>query len=162
MIAAWMLYCAGIGLAFVIAGHALERGLHWAGRPTRWAWCVALAGSLLVPAAAWLVPDAFRALSVPMPAIALPPAADAGSGVAVPAALGGTGSRGLAPSDLDRPLTWSWGLASATLLGALAIAALRLARRCVAAGGPRWWTDGASSCPITWALPSRASGSRAS
>jgi len=127
MSAAWMLYCAGIGLAFVIAGHALERGLHWAGRPTRWAWCVALAGSLLVPAAAWLVPDAFRALSVPMPAIALPPAADAGSGVAVPAALGGTGSRGLAPSDLDRPLTWSWGLASATLLGALAIAALRLA-----------------------------------
>jgi TonB family protein len=128
MIAAWMLYCVGIGLAFVIAGHALERALHWAGRPTRWAWCLALAGSLLVPAAAWLVPDAFRTLSVPMPErMALTPIPHTGSGVSAATAIGGTGSRGLAPSDLDRPLTWIWGLASAALLGTLAIAALRLA-----------------------------------
>ena len=43
MIAVWMLYCVGIGLAFVVVGHALERVLHFAGRPTRWAWVIAMA-----------------------------------------------------------------------------------------------------------------------
>src|SRR5207237_268990 len=53
MIAAWMLYCVAIAILFAVVGEALERALHLAGRPTRWAWVVALAGSYLVPAAAW-------------------------------------------------------------------------------------------------------------
>jgi TonB family protein len=126
MIAAWMLYCVGIGLAFVVAGQAIEWALRLAGRQTRWAWCVALAGSLLVPAAAWLVPDAFRTLSVPMPErITLQPFGDGGAATTEIAVTGA--SRRLAPSDLDRPLALSWVLASTVLLGALATAALRLA-----------------------------------
>ena len=45
MIAAWMLYCVAIAILFAVVGEALERALHLAGRPTRWAWVVALAGS---------------------------------------------------------------------------------------------------------------------
>ena len=59
MIAVWMLYCVGIGLAFVVVGYALEKGLHLAGVATRWAWLVALVGSGALPAAAWLRPNAF-------------------------------------------------------------------------------------------------------
>src|SRR6266487_770803 len=74
MIAAWMLYCIAIGFALTVVGVALERGLHLAGRPTRWAWIVALAGSFAIPAAAWLRPEAFSTMAVPFPAaIAEPP-----------------------------------------------------------------------------------------
>src|SRR2546423_3524107 len=66
MIAAWMLYCVAIAILFVVVGEALERALHLAGRATRWAWVVALVGSYLVPAAAWLRPNAFGALPVPL------------------------------------------------------------------------------------------------
>ncbi|HEV8266071.1 MAG TPA: M56 family metallopeptidase, partial [Gemmatimonadales bacterium] len=129
MIAAWMLYCVGIGLAFVIVGHAMERALHFAGRPTRWAWAAALAGSFVVPAAAWLLPDSFRAVSVPAPEpIAYQPVANVGAPiVGEPAVAAPMARSALAPSDLDRPLAWTWGLASAALLAALTIAALRLA-----------------------------------
>lgn len=131
MIAAWMLYCVGIALAFVVVGHALERALHLAGRPTRWAWVVALTGSFLVPATAWLVPDAFRAVAVPVPEpIAYQPVADVDAtvvGEAAVAAPAPVAPSALAPSDLDRPLAWSWAVASAALLAALSIAALRLA-----------------------------------
>src|SRR5258705_6287489 len=68
MIAAWMLYCVAIGLALTVVGVALERGLHVAGGPTRWSWIVALAGSFAIPAAAWLRPEAFSTLAIPIPA----------------------------------------------------------------------------------------------
>lgn len=128
MIAAWMLYCTGIALAFVVVGYALERGLHLAGRPTRWAWVVALAGSFVIPAAAWLRPEAFSALSVPL----------AGPAILEPLTLTApmvTGAPGAAPapaaafslSDLDGALAWGWGLSSAALLSVFGAAALRLA-----------------------------------
>ena len=41
MIAAWMLWSAGIGLLFLAAGLAAERLLTLGGRPTRWVWIVA-------------------------------------------------------------------------------------------------------------------------
>ncbi len=41
MIAAWMLWSAGIGVLFLIAGLAAERLLTVYGRPTRWVWIVA-------------------------------------------------------------------------------------------------------------------------
>ncbi len=127
MIAAWMLYCVAIGLALVIGGLALERGLHLAGRPTRWAWVVALAGSFVIPAAAWLRPDAFSAVPIPLaPAVTEPvnaiPWMTGGLSPAAPA---------LAPAfsltDLDGGLGWGWGLSSAFVLCVLGAAALRLA-----------------------------------
>lgn len=41
MIAAWMLWSAGIGVLFLVAGLAAERFLTFGGRPTRWVWIVA-------------------------------------------------------------------------------------------------------------------------
>jgi TonB family protein len=128
MIAAWMLYCVGIGLAFVVAGHATEWALHLAGRQTRWAWCVALAGSLLVPAAAWLAPEAFSAVAEPLPQRVAPVTANIapnpGAETVVPLS---TAERPFSLSDLDGALRWGWGLSSAALLLVLTVATLRLA-----------------------------------
>jgi len=101
VIAVWMLYCLGIGLAFVIVGHALERGLHLAGRATRWAWVIAIVGSYLVPVAAWLRPEAFATFAVPIPVVAE-------SGPGLPTSTTFTNLDQLPPSafslaDLDRP-----------------------------------------------------------
>ncbi|MGH7531014.1 MAG: M56 family metallopeptidase [Gemmatimonadales bacterium] len=121
MIAAWMVYCMGIGLAFVVVGYALERGLHFAGRPTRWAWIVALVGSYLVPAAAWVRPDAVATVTVPIAALESPTIS--------PSSIARESSR-LTLTDLDTPLRWSWGLASLAILAALTVAARRLAVIC--------------------------------
>src|SRR3989440_7003366 len=123
MIAAWMVYCVAIAVVFVVVGEALERALHLAGRATRWAWVAALAGSYLVPAAAWLRPNAFGALPVPLaqPVVA---------GSIDPRPVGGVLPAPTPPfslGDLDATLTWTWGLSSAALLLSLGTAALRLA-----------------------------------
>ena len=57
MIAAWMLWSAGIGLLFLLAGLAAERLLTLGGRPTRWVWLVtgvatAALSALRIPGAA--------------------------------------------------------------------------------------------------------------
>src|SRR5438128_707012 len=117
MIAAWMLYCIAIAVLFVVVGEALERTLHLAGRATRWAWVAALAGSYLVPAAAWLRPNAFGALPVPVerPVVAGPITSQhAGGAVPLP-------TRSVSLGDLDVPLGWAWRLSAA----ALRLAALR-------------------------------------
>jgi TonB family protein len=123
MIAPWMLYCIGIAVAFVVVGEALERALYLARRATRWAWVAALAGSYVVPAAAWLRPSAFGALPVPLAQpdatgpITLP---QLGSALPQP-------ERSFSLDDLDAALTWAWGLSSAVLLVSLGAAAVRLA-----------------------------------
>ena len=50
MIAAWMLWSAGIGVLFLVAGLAAERLLTLAGRPTRWVWVVAGVATAALPA----------------------------------------------------------------------------------------------------------------
>jgi len=127
MIAAWMLYCVGIGLALTVAAYAAERALYLAGRPTRWAWSVALLGTLLLPLAATVRPQAFRAIPVPVaePTRAPPTAAVA----AVPQGTvpsTAVSRRALSLSDFDGVLLWGWGLASVTALLVLAAAAARL------------------------------------
>ncbi|PYO90128.1 MAG: hypothetical protein DMD58_07635 [Gemmatimonadetes bacterium] len=124
MIAVWMLYCVGIGLAFVIVGHALERGLHLAGRATRWAWVIAIVGSYLVPVAAWLRPEAFATFAAPIPVVFE-------SGPSLGTSTTSTNLDQPPPSDLsladlDSPLRWGWGLASVTMLFVLAVAVARL------------------------------------
>ena len=127
MIAVWMLYCLGIGLAFVVVGHALERGLHLAGRPTRWAWVVALVGSYLVPVAAWVRPDAFATFPLPISsAIASAPNVSTAASSTTSTILDQPPARSFSLTDLDAPLRWGWGAGSVLMLGALVIAAARL------------------------------------
>jgi len=122
MIAAWMLYCVAIATLFVVFGEALERALHLAARATRWAWVAGLAGSFLVPAAAWLRPSAFGALPVPLAQpVATGPITLRQVGGALPPP-----TRSFSLGDLDAVLTWAWGLSSAALLLSLGGAALRL------------------------------------
>jgi TonB family protein len=123
-----MLYCVAIGLAWAVVGVALERGLHLAGRATRWAWVVALAGSFVIPVTAWVRPDAFSSVAVPLPLLGVaepqdvltPLPADAPPLTAVAAA------NAFSLGDLDGALRWGWGASSAALLCVLGAAALRL------------------------------------
>jgi TonB family protein len=124
VIALWMLYCVGIGLAFVVVGHALERALHFAGRPTRWAWVIALAGSYVVPIAAWVRPDAFATFAVPIPVAAE-------SGPILPTSTTSPTIDQPPPSafsltDLDPALRWGWILVSGGMLVGLTLATARL------------------------------------
>jgi TonB family protein len=127
MTAAWMLYCVAIATIFVVVGHALERGLHLAARPIRWAWTVALAGSVLMPTAAWLWPEAFTAVALPAAERASSPPSVAKEGGAETSPVGAAASHGaFALADLDGVLRWAWALSSATVILTLAAAALRL------------------------------------
>jgi hypothetical protein len=129
MIAAWMLYCVAIGLASTVVGVALERGLHLAGRPTRWAWVVALAGSFAIPAAAWLRPEAFSSVAIAVPSVPLAQPTDVTGAVPTPATSVATAlsPSAFALSDLDAVLRWGWGVSSVLLLSVLGAATLRLA-----------------------------------
>jgi hypothetical protein len=128
MIAAWMLYCIGIGLALIVAGYAAERALYLAGRPTRWAWSVALLGTLLLPVAALLRPQAFGSITVPLAAPAPPTPTDATpvqtDEAVAPAPVS---AHGLTWTDLDGALRWGWALSSVALLLTFGVAAARLA-----------------------------------
>jgi TonB family protein len=129
VIAIWMLYCLGIGLAFVIVGHALERALHFAGRATRWAWLVALVGSYLIPVVAWLRPEAFATFAVPL-SMTRQSSPDAAllTTPTISTILHQPPSPSFSLTDLDAPLRLGWGLASLAMLVTLGVAATRLIR----------------------------------
>jgi TonB family protein len=128
MIAAWMAYCIGIGLALGVAGCAMERALYLTGRPTRWAWSVALLGTLLLPLVAILRPQAFGTITVPLAAPAPRAASGATPGRTEDAVAPAPVSwRGLTWTDLDGVLRWGWELSSVALLVVLGVAAARLA-----------------------------------
>jgi TonB family protein len=128
MIAAWMLYCVAIGLALTVVGLALERGLHLAGRATRWAWVVALAGSFVIPATAWLRPEAFSSVAIPLPPVAVADPVNVFAPLPgdAPAVAAAAVASAFALSDLDGALRWGWGVSSVALLCVLGAAALRL------------------------------------
>src|SRR6266496_6059887 len=122
-----MLYCVGIGLAFMVVGHAVERGLHLVGRPTRWAWIIALAGSYAIPVAAWLRPEAFATFAVPVPAAVESSGRPSLSTTLTTSTIVHQPSRRpFSLTDLDTPLRWGWGLASIALVLVLGVATTRL------------------------------------
>lgn len=59
MIAQWMLSIAATAALLAVAARALEEGLRVYGRPARWVWVAALAGSVLLPLAGALTGGAF-------------------------------------------------------------------------------------------------------
>lgn len=120
MIHLWMLYSAGVALLLGVAAHLLEGAVRQRNWPIRGLWIGAVAGSLLLPALALLIPAgssasapaAVRYVEAPAPQTAtvdptLPPAAV-------------TGSRPVAASrgslDLDPWLVGAWGIASLFML----------------------------------------------
>jgi len=55
MMAPWMVYCGVVALFLGLAAYAAEHLLRLFGKPARAVWAVALAGSLLVPLANWII-----------------------------------------------------------------------------------------------------------
>lgn len=117
MIAAWMLWSAGIGVLFLVAGLAAERLLAHGGRPTRWVWIVAGAATtalsvLRLPAAP------------PEPAIVPPP------GYAPPLLepLTVTVARDSMLRSLDDLLVLGWVVLSSLLVITVLLAFARLVR----------------------------------
>ena len=135
MIAAWMLYATAAAVLVGLAAAGADRALRLLGRPTRWAWAVALAVSVLFPVAAWrlAVSDAAGPVEPAMAPAAGAPAAGAASGagpsldellaratvVEVPTA---------ALARFDRPLVVAW-LALSLALAAWFLLAHRRLRR---------------------------------
>ena len=70
MIAAWMLWSAGIGVLFLVAGLAAEKLLTHGGRPTRWVWIVA--GAATTALSVLRIPGAPSEQAVPPPGYAPP------------------------------------------------------------------------------------------
>ena len=127
MIAAWMVYCLAVGLAFCIAGWAAERALYLARRQTRWAWGAGLSLTLLLPVAALLRPQAFGSITVPLAPARAPTLNTSTPAHVIPVAVAPQPTTGLSWADVDGFLGWGWGAASAGVLLALTVAAVRLA-----------------------------------
>ena len=125
MIAVWMLYCLAIGVAFSVAGYALERGLHYAGRPARWGWVVALVGSYLIPVAAWVRPEAFSSFVAPISTIVDYAPASTITTSTTPN-LDQPSAPAFSLTSFDAPLRLAWGIASLAIVLTLAAAAVRL------------------------------------
>ena len=70
MIAAWMLWSAGIGVLLLVAGLATERLLTHGGRPTRWVWIVA--GAATTALSVLRIPGTPPEQAVPPPGYAPP------------------------------------------------------------------------------------------
>ncbi|HEX6306933.1 MAG TPA: TonB family protein, partial [Longimicrobiales bacterium] len=65
IVMAWLVYCVLVALVLTAGAWAWERGSSWRGRPSRWGWLAALAGSVVLPWVLRLVPE--RAWTDAMP-----------------------------------------------------------------------------------------------
>ncbi|HEX6038493.1 M56 family metallopeptidase [Longimicrobium sp.] len=145
MILPWMAYATAVALLLGLAALVLERVVRLRGGPVRGLWAGALAGSLLVPALAAIVPA--------LPGAGGPIAAPSG----VPYAASATGAvawrmdpGAVVPrwgAGLDDVLRAGWAVASAAVLLALLGSGLTLRRR--ARGWRRRTVDGVG----VWVAP---------
>ncbi|HUH11525.1 MAG TPA: hypothetical protein VMK65_00390, partial [Longimicrobiales bacterium] len=130
---ATLAYMVMVSALLGLAAAAAEAGLRARGRPARWVWGAAMAASLAVPLAVWL-------LAVLRPA---PPAAAAAPIVVpmlAPILVGVPASGTWAPSPYLLPLLW--GIVSLLLVGRLVLSWLAL--RHTARRWPRRSVDGVS------------------
>jgi TonB family protein len=125
-VAAWLVHSLVISLVLAAAAAAWELSARWSGRPVRWAWLGALAGSVSLPLLVRLVPAQAwpQALPSAVPTVlALDPIIVGDATVALSAHTGGW-SAGVVGVAL-----WAAMSAVALLLVALLFVQLRLARR---------------------------------
>jgi TonB family protein len=122
-VAAWLVHSLMIAMVLTAAAAAWELSARWSGRPVRWAWLGALAGSValpllvrLIPAQAWpqVLPPALPAM------LTLDP-------IVVGEAAAAAGSAGWSASAIGLAL-WAGLSALALLLVALLFVQLRLSR----------------------------------
>lgn len=119
MMAAWLTYCLLVSALLGLAGWVAEGGARAQGLAGRWAWALALAGSLGLPLVAWLRPGSGPVEAsgpLPMPGTYLMESLPA----MVVDASGRTG-----PS-LEVLLLWAWAAASIGLLAYLTVSAVRV------------------------------------
>ena len=57
IVLSWLVQCLAVAVLLTGAAYAWEAGTRWSGRPARWAWLAALAGSALLPFALRLIPE---------------------------------------------------------------------------------------------------------
>jgi TonB family protein len=57
IVAAWLVYCVLIAGMLTLGAAAWERSARWSGRPARWGWLAALAGSVVLPWGLRLIPE---------------------------------------------------------------------------------------------------------
>jgi TonB family protein len=119
VITAWLTYCLLIATLFGAAAWVAERGARAQGWSGRWAWAVALVGSMGLPLVAWLRPAASSDLGstamLPMPGTYVMES--------IPVLAAQSGATG--PS-LDVAALLAWATASVGLLLYLLVSALRV------------------------------------
>ena len=86
MTAAWIGYLLLVSALLGLAALLAERALGHYRKPVRWAWAGAIAGSMLLPAAAYLIPSALRGAGAPISVDLLPLGGVLGAPVAAVAA----------------------------------------------------------------------------
>ena len=133
MIAAWMLWSAGIGVLFLVAGLAAERLLTLGGRPTRWVWIFAGAGTTAL--SALRLPGGAPSQTVPPPGYAPP--------LLEPLAV--TVARDSMLRSLDDLLMLGWIALSSLLLVTVLFAFARLVRE-----GRSWRSGTLGGRPVLW------------
>lgn len=129
----WIVYCLSISALLAIAALAAERALGHYRKPVRWAWAGAIAGSLLLPLAAWLVPQVLRDVSGGLPTHAVSLEALAALGIGTGA--GEAGASGWIPS-LRTVLLGLWAASALAVGGWISHSYWRLRREM------RGWTPG--------------------
>jgi TonB family protein len=131
IVTAWLIYCVVIAGTLTVGAAAWERSARWSGGAVRWGWLAALAGSVTLPWLLRLLPERGWAEAVPVAAALR----------LEPVALTTSGATGplWSVQDVGAAL---WVLASAVVLGYVALLLLGLVRArrrwCVAQleGGP--------------------------
>ncbi len=120
MMAQWLVYGLAVSLLVSVAAWLGEQGARAQRWPTRWVWLGAMAVSLAVPLAAWLVPAAPEAV----PSVVAAPTAYVMQ--SIPLDLGAASETGLAPATVALA---AWAVLSFLLLATIGALAVRLLLR---------------------------------